>query len=111
MLFSRTPTIMNLIRPLFLFVLLTITTAGAVFAQTGGSITGTVTDANGAVIPGATVSVWRPDGTKVKEYLTNAKGEYTLTGLAPGKYSLKAAAPTKGFEIFDKELDITAGQK
>ena len=64
------------------------------FAQTYlGSINGIVTDATGAVIPKATVSVINI-GKGIRYVLeTNQTGAYVAQNLEPGKYSVTAAAP------------------
>ena len=57
-------------------------------AQTG-AITGTVTDAGSALL--ASVNVWAYDasGNLLSSALTNASGEYTLTGLATATYYVR----------------------
>lgn len=53
---------------------------------TSGHITGAITDASGAVIPGATVTAVN-DGTGLKrEAVTNEQGNYLLSPLPPGVY-------------------------
>ncbi len=100
---------MKLLKTFFIAGLISIIYAGAVFAQGNGSITGTVTDAAGAVIPGATVTAVDVGG-KQKQIVANARGEYTITGLAAGKYTLKAIA--KDFGLYQNaELVVTAGAK
>jgi len=57
-----------------------------------GTIGGTITDTNGAVIPGATVVVTNVN-TNVKITLTtNSTGNYTATNLNPGTYTVEARA-------------------
>ena len=74
--------------------------AGAVglFAQATGSITGTVTDKSGAVIPGATVIVTNTDQNVSHQASTNAQGAYLVGGLIPGTYSVSVTA--KGFDRY-----------
>ena len=62
-----------------------------VWAQaTTGEITGKVVDATGAVVAGTTVTA-RQDGTGFSRATkTNTSGEYLLTQLPPGKYTLTA---------------------
>ena len=83
--------------------------AGSAFAQGNGSLTGTVTDANGAIIVGATVTALSATGAK-KDYISNSKGEYTINGLPAGKYTVKAIAPKFGL-YENTEVVITAGEK
>jgi hypothetical protein len=63
-----------------------------------GSIYGSVTDASGAVIPGATVTVTdEAKGTSVKVQ-TNATGDYTVEHLIPDTYDV--AIDFTGFKTF-----------
>jgi len=82
---------------------------GAAFSQTTGSVAGTVVDANGALIVGATVTAVSVDG-KEKQAITNSRGEYSITGLAAGKYTIKAIAPSFGL-YENSEINVTAGQR
>jgi hypothetical protein len=54
-----------------------------------GSITGTVTDPAGAVIPGASVTVKEINTNAVKTAVTSDVGTYTVTPLPPGNYTVK----------------------
>ncbi|HKL88323.1 MAG TPA: SusC/RagA family TonB-linked outer membrane protein, partial [Salinibacter sp.] len=57
-------------------------------AQEGGTVTGTVTDAqNGETLPGANVSIV---GTQ-RGTATNANGQYTIENVQPGSYTLRAS--------------------
>jgi hypothetical protein len=58
------------------------------FAQYRAGIQGTVTDPNGAVVPGATVTLTSQETGLVKATATTGEGVYSINGLAPGKYSL-----------------------
>ena len=93
---------------LFLFLISLFSTA-QIFAQANGSIGGQVVDSLGNVIVGSTVTVVLPDG-KQKQVVTNSRGEYSVTGLAPGTYSVKAIAPK--FALFQNDtVVVTAGQR
>src|SRR5580698_4815119 len=63
-------------------------------AQGVGAIGGTVSDASGAVLPGATVTLSNP-GTigGNQEGITNERGAYQFVRLVPGRYSVKAELP------------------
>jgi hypothetical protein len=57
------------------------------FAQ--GALTGTVRDESGGVLPGVTVEASSPALIeKVRAALTDGAGQYRITGLNPGTYSL-----------------------
>jgi hypothetical protein len=55
-----------------------------------GTVTGTVKDATGAVIPGATVTLTGEDG-KTQQVQTGQDGAYAFHGVTPGTYSVSVA--------------------
>lgn len=59
----------------------------------GGSIHGTVTDPLGAVVPGAQVELLR-QGKPVSSTTTDSEGKYRFLPLTPGRYQVRAAAPS-----------------
>ena len=69
-------------------------------AQGVGAIAGTVTDASGAVLPGATVTLTSAQGTVGgnQEVTTDERGAYQFLRLVPGTYSVKAVL--QGFRPF-----------
>ena len=92
-----------------LLILISLVSSVAVFAQSTGTVTGQVTDILGAVVPGTTVTAVSPDG-KEKQTVTNSRGEYSINGLAPGKYTVKAIAPK--FALYENaEVMISAGER
>jgi len=58
-----------------------------------GSISGTVLDQAGKVIPDATIVVKNDAGSAAKNVTSNAEGHFDVTGLAPGTYSVEVTAP------------------
>jgi TonB-dependent receptor len=68
-----------------------------------GAITGHVTDVNHDALVGARVEL-QPAGFAVT---TDAQGAFTISDLAPGKYSL--AVTYVGFKPFSKEVTVGAG--
>ncbi len=71
---------------LFSIVLL----AGSSFAQTDtSSITGAVTDAQGAAVAGATVTINNPDRAFSRTTQTSAEGNYNFSGIPPGTYTVE----------------------
>ncbi len=65
-----------------------------------GSITGTVSDSSGASIAGAVVTILQIDTNEIHTVTTSDVGSYTVTQLAPGRYSVKVEKP--GFEVFQQ---------
>ena len=52
----------------------------------GGGLVGTVTDQNGAVVPGAVVTVTAVATASSRSTVTGADGGYAVPSLAPGAY-------------------------
>ena len=57
--------------------------ASSLLAQTFGEITGTVTDANGAVVVGASVTVIGVSTNRIRRVESNQTGNYTVPFLVP----------------------------
>jgi hypothetical protein len=69
-----------------------------VWAQTTAQINGTVVDASGGVLPGATVSATQTDTGFRREAVANTEGAYTLTNLPIGPYRLEVTL--SGFRTY-----------
>src|SRR5436190_19432208 len=67
------------------------------WAATTGSISGTVKDPSGAVIPGATVTVTNTANGIQYKTMADSKGDYTFPTLTPGRYDLEVTA--EGFRV------------
>jgi hypothetical protein len=66
----------------------------AAFAQAGrGSISGTVTDPSGAVVPGAQVILLDPTTGVTQHTVTSAGGLYSFISLNPGVYQITVSHP------------------
>jgi TonB-dependent receptor len=86
-------------------VLLTVCVCGVVYGQTqNGSISGTVKDASGAVLPGAQI-VLQPTGTTVA---SNAQGDFLIQNIKPGQYTVTIS--DVGFANSVSTVTVTAGQ-
>ena len=73
----------------------------AAFAQGDrGTITGTVTDPTGAVVPNAGIQVTNSETSAVYKVATTNTGNYTLANLPVGMYVLTVDAP--GFKKFER---------
>ena len=71
-------------------------------AQYRAGLQGTVTDSQGGVIPGAQVTLTSKETNIAKTASTSESGVYSITGLAPGDYSLavtKDGFATKEFNV------------
>jgi hypothetical protein len=89
--------------------LLALSLSVTAMAQQSGSVTGVVQDTLGAVVVGATVTAVDAN-LKEKTATTNQRGEFTISGLAPGKYTVRVAAAN--FALYENtEVEIAAGKK
>ena len=77
-------------------------------AQVVGQIQGTVTDAQGAVLPGVSLTLRNSETGAVRTSVSEGDGQYRFAGLQPGTYALKAEL--QGFATVDVErLTINIG--
>jgi hypothetical protein len=77
----------------FLFLLALLIGAGSAEAQFRAGIQGTVTDPQGASIPGASVIVISQETNRVHSTETTGEGFYRIGGLPPGRYTVSVEAP------------------
>ena len=81
------------IRRLFVIVCL-VMSATSLFAQTDrGTITGTVADSTGAVIPGVAIEAKNVQTGATYQAGSSETGNYTLAHLPAGTYELSATLP------------------
>ncbi|MBL8217655.1 MAG: TonB-dependent receptor [Bryobacterales bacterium] len=82
----------------------------ALLSQTpSASITGRVTDATAAVIPGVAVTVKNVDTNITQKATSNEAGDYTILFLNPGRYTLEATSA--GFRTFKQaEFQLAVDQ-
>jgi hypothetical protein len=74
----------------------------------GGAITGVVTDAQAAAVPGVTVTATHTATSVVRSAVTTGEGAYTLAGLAPGVYAIDVAL--SGFRpVRHEEIRVETG--
>ena len=83
--------------------------APVVFAQSNisGDITGTVTDASGAALPNAAVTVTSMEKGQAKAVTTDKVGDFRVPLLPPGRYEIKVSA--SGFQAGKVEVRVAAG--
>ena len=97
-------------RQLIWALVLVLATFGVASAQetTTGSITGEVVDAQGAPVPGATITVTSNQGTKT--FVTDANGRFYAPFLTPAVYSVRAELT--GFSpVEQKNVRVSVGQR
>src|SRR5947199_7489330 len=83
--------------------------AGMSYGQGGASVQGTISDATGAVLPGATVNVRNSGTGSSVELVTDERGRYLAPVLQPGEYEIQAALP--GFKpVSRRGISLAVGQ-
>lgn len=72
----------------FLLLFCSLLVAPAAFSQVAGALSGTVTDANGALVQGANITVKNTATNLTRNTTTNGEGRWTVTLLPVGDYSV-----------------------
>jgi hypothetical protein len=72
-----------------------------------GNIYGNVTDASGAILPGANITL-TSDRTGVRSTTSGAQGDFRFLNLDPGTYKLAVALA--GFATVNRDVVVTTGQ-
>ena len=83
-------------------------TAAAWGQNSTTSLRGEVTDATGALVPGATVTLTSKVTKQTISVTAGKSGEYSFEQVVPSKYSIKATAP--GFGALTKETELLVSQ-
>ncbi|HYL37464.1 MAG TPA: carboxypeptidase-like regulatory domain-containing protein [Bryobacteraceae bacterium] len=92
----------------FLWLGLFCLAAGSVWAQVAtGTITGTVTDPSGAVIPNATLTITNPATAASRTVTSNAQGLFSVPALVAGTYQVKTEV--SGFQTVQRDAQVNAG--
>src|SRR5262245_21142776 len=77
--------------------------------ETRASLSGTITDATGAVVVSATVRLTNVDTSVAFTTTSNETGQYRFLFLNPGKYKLTAELP--GFKTFERDnIEVSVSQ-
>jgi outer membrane receptor protein involved in Fe transport len=87
---------------LVLLVLGTCPTSSYSQTQTTGTVEGTVTDPQGAVVPGVTVNLSGPNLIRAQTATTDNDGYYRFASVPPGRYTIDVAS-AKGFNAYKTE--------
>ena len=81
----------------------------AVAQQTEARIAGTISDQNGGVLPGVTVTVTSSATGAARTAVTDEQGRYTITNLPPGTYTV--AAELSGFGASKQDVSVGLGDR
>jgi len=100
---------MKHLKSLVFIALITLLANSFALAQQTGSLSGQVFDSLGSVVVGATVAAVDAAG-KEKNTVTNRQGEFSISGLAPGTYTVRVIAPK--FSLYENaEVVISANKR
>src|SRR6201998_2870604 len=90
----------------FLSVVTVLLSSVGAMAQGGsGSIAGKVTDSSQGILRGARVEI-QPGG---KVATSDANGDFSITGIPPGKYSVTISNP--GFALYSTDVTVSAEKR
>ncbi|OFW35510.1 MAG: hypothetical protein A3J28_07500 [Acidobacteria bacterium RIFCSPLOWO2_12_FULL_60_22] len=93
---------------LFFLILAVWLVPTSAFAQTAATITGTVADSTGAVVPGAQVIITNAGTGQSRTLQTNNVGRYYAPALNPGSYQVEASSA--GFQaVVHSGITLTVG--
>lgn len=94
----------------FAAILLSVISFITISAQSeagSASIEGTITDANGAVVQGASVNIKNSETGLERNVVTNERGHFSASVLPVGVYTVTVTA--KGFAVIPVETKLTVG--
>src|SRR5512140_874173 len=97
---------------ILLAIITSLVFAASAFGQaqaTGADLKGTVTDQNGAVVAGATVTAKLAGGGITRTVTTDGDGNYQFIGLPAGAYEITAEAKTFKKSVLS-DVRLTVGQ-
>ncbi|MFN0120103.1 MAG: carboxypeptidase regulatory-like domain-containing protein [Blastocatellia bacterium] len=93
------------LRIALLFLLAPLTVAWAQNAT--GTINGTITDPNGAVVPGAVITVTNKANGAVRTLTASAEGAWSAENIPPGEYEIRVEG--KGFASQLQKITVQVG--
>jgi hypothetical protein len=96
----------------FLALIVVVCLTGLALAQTDTArLIGTITDATGAVIPGAAVTVTNTANARTVTTQTGGAGEYVVNALTAGRYHIDVKAPGFKSAAADFTLEVSQVQE
>src|SRR6516225_4355118 len=93
------------------FVLLAVSSCGRVFAQMSvtGSVSGTVLDASGAIVPGAAVKLTSETTRQARGTVSDSEGLFSFTAVPRDSYTLKIERT--GFKAIERTgISVSANE-
>ena len=96
------------IKVVFCLVALVLLVTPAWAQTSSATVSGTVRDPTGAVIPGASITLTNSATNISSKTTTNTAGVYFVAGVVPGPYTLSVEAA--GMQRFEGKLTVQVGQ-
>src|SRR5215472_14491537 len=90
------------------FALLVVLAACLAFSQTSATLSGTIKDPSGAIVPGSVITLTNDQTAMEKKLVADETGKYRFTDMAPGAYTIHVDAP--GFKDPAKKIKLNGGQ-
>ena len=98
----------RVIRFAFSLLFVVLLAVPRILSQTNTTaLTGTVTDATGALLPGATITLSSAASGNTLKTESRAKGEFSFTQVAPGTYQVRVSAPGFSEDVEQVELLVS----
>src|ERR1700687_5978435 len=97
----------KILAPLVVIVFSLSLTASMYSQVTGATLSGTISDPSGGVIPGAQISIRNTATGISKDFQADSDGYYTAPNLAPGTYEVRVTA--KGFNTVVSTITLAVG--
>src|SRR5581483_8182011 len=94
---------------LFIFVFFCFTSVLSAQTLTTGDVTGTITDASGAIVPGAQVTLRFISTNETRTATSNSSGVYRFSLLQPGEYEI--SADRTGLKSSIQRFNLLLGQE
>src|SRR5438093_11893870 len=95
--------------PLGVLFTLALFASAAHAQETAATLVGQVVDPTGGRIASVEITVVNGAGIE-KSVMTDSQGNFAVSGLTPGRYTIRASAP--GFAVYeDKSVDFAAGAR
>ena len=109
MLASNRTSRVSLFASLISLLLISFLSVSALAQTETGQISGKVADPNGAVVPGASITIKSATSGSTRTVSTSSDGFYNVTNLQPGVYNVTVKA--KGFADRTTQVEVTVGSK
>jgi hypothetical protein len=92
-----------------LLCVLLLVSVGLFGQAESGTVSGTITDNTGAVVPGATVTMTSVNTGQTRSTVTGSAGEYAIPSLRPDTYGI--TLEREGFQKYSRKVAVDLGSR